>query len=283
MPRVASANTRWWWGALLVGGIALGWGIFARGSVRSDASAPSAREEPWHEGQRASAAAPAVGSSAKHAAPLSENESPICPHVRLFDVEVDQAGRVRGAWLASDETAPTMVELGAGFGGGTLARASLGGGERSEAWLRLSTGLCRVAFAEGDSLGRLLPTAGGATARPSASAPGEQTDPSARLRDMLALVRARMGRHNRDGSNDPAIAEARLASDAVDKAVADGEVANGEAPDGEAPDGAPPAGTRSLDAAKLRQISRLFGKPVPLADGNPGESQPASEDESGAE
>jgi hypothetical protein len=240
VPRPVAANTRrWWWGALLVGGVALGWGIFARNSVKSGSAVTSVGEDIPSEAEGNPPAVTAVP---------AEGEAPLCLRVKLFDVEVDEAGGVRGAWLATEQTASTMVQVGAVFGEGTLEKASLGTNDQPQAWMRMPAGLCRVAYAEGNALGRLLPRPEGSPNEPNEREIVGRVGRNMKLRSVMGLLRGRMGgmaQQDPAESPEPAVPTADASADASTPAV-----------------------ERPLDGVKVRQIGKLFKMRAPVADEN---------------
>jgi hypothetical protein len=193
---------RWLGGALLAGVVAVvGWGLFARGSER--------RGTAYSVGRRLARESSVTLRSVTQDNVATEGKtnaaaagSPACNDVRLYDVEVDEANRVRGAWLGAEQGEPTMVELGGVMGSGTLVSASLGSNGEAEAWLRMPSGLCRVAFAAGQTIQPFLPQPSGPNgdtngssppARAGAGSPSSATSMILEAPDLRAVVTYKMG------------------------------------------------------------------------------------------
>lgn len=137
------------WGALLVGGLALGWGILARGSEESHPAsavgAESSRELQVQSRPETRGDAPGEGSAVP-----AEREAPPCVGLELYDLEVDETGHVLGAWLATEQEDSTLVRLEEPFrvwaaGEGIAGKRRAGAGVDADARRPLSSQVrCRT-------------------------------------------------------------------------------------------------------------------------------------------
>ncbi len=245
---------RWWWGGLLLGGTALTWGILARSAARPPSTPVGGELSQSPSVPQRVAKRDLTTSDSPHD---SLGEVLPCPQVRLHDVESDEAGRIRGAWLSMPESDAVWVGIGEGFGPGVLERASRGSAGQLDARLRTPTGLCRASLATGTPLEQLVSEQNETEDRASAGQVVQRLSTIVRRAGALTALR----KHRGDSGNASAGSES-LESEALEDRASGTPAENASSSGGERAStlGRGEAMNLGRVASRLRQRGAIVGR-----------------------